>query len=543
MRVSREMPSHRRHHRVNTPIDITINDHLYSVSDWSLGGFKIDNWDDESVNDGDELECNFSLPFQGFFLAFNNQIRVIRRKENTLATKFIDIDERKTELLEHFIEELVRGNMTPVGDTLLRIDTPVTPVSVEPDHNPRDDLPLKRWPIKLILISSLYTFAGIVLLLYILFTLWVNFLSLQVETGVVVAPLEAVMSPADGKIAEVTVKLNQTMMKGEPIINIDNPKILEEIEHAKINIDRSKLLLERFHHEKEVALDKLQDYHGYSILKLQQMELHVETLRKQERMAHIQDGRLEHLFEIGHVSKRDADMAATDHAHLKREVLTAVNLLNEQNRNIQSLEKGRFYSGDRFELDVNELAFNIKQIKKNINMDTQELLALNQHKASLNLYAPANGRLVELFKHSGSTTKRGETIAVFERDEQRKVEVFLTQEEVLEVKMSQAARVYFTSIDITVNAKVTAIDRSYNAVDSNTNKYTWHDGRERNSKVTLQFVDLNTLPSQKKITPGLPAVVTFPNVGVGMIGDFLRSFKIQLMRPEKLSADSHAPTI
>ena len=543
MKVTRELPSHRRHHRVSTPIDITINDELYSVSDWSLGGFKIDNWNDESVNDGDELECNFSLPFQGFFLAFNNQIRVIRRKENTLATKFIDIDERKTELLEHFIEELVRGNMTPVGDTLLRIDTPVTPVSVEPDHNPRNELPLSRWPIKLILISSLYTFAGIVLLLYILFTLWVNFLSLQVETGVVIAPIQAVVSPADGKISQVVAELNQPMIKGDQLINLNNPNIQEEIERAKIKIDRSKLLLERFIHDKEVALDKLQDYQGYSLLKLKQMELHVETLRKQERMAHIQDVRLEHLFRVGHASKRDADMAAADHAQFKREVLTAVNLLNEQNRNIQSLEKGRFYSGDRFELDVNELAFNIKEIKKNIQMDSQELQALYQHENSLNLFAPANGRLVELFKHSGSTIKQGETIAVFERDEQRQIEVFLTQEEVLEVKMSQPARVFFTSLDITVNAKVSAIDRSYNSVDSLTNRYTWHDGRERNSKVTLQFVDLNTLPSQKKITPGLPAVVTFPNVGVGMIGDFLRSFKIQLKSPEKLREVNNGTTI
>ena len=532
MKISRETPSHRRHHRVSSPIDITIKDHLYSVSDWSLGGFKIDNWDDESVNDGDELECNFSLPFQGFFLAFNVHIKVIRRFENTLATKFIDIDERKTELLEHFIEELVRGNMTPVGDTILRIDSPVTPVSYEPDHNPKEDLPIRRWPLKLILITSLYTFAGIVLLLYILFTLWVNFLSLQVETGVVIAPLEAVVSPADGKIVDVAVKLNQPLKKGDPFINIDNPKIQEQIEQAKIKIDRSKVQLERLRHEKEVAMDKLKDYQGYSILKLKKMELHVETLRKQERMAHIQDDRMKHLFQKGHASKLDSDQAAGTHAQLKREVLTAVNDLNEQNRSQRSLEKGRFYSGDKFELDINELSYNIEEVKKNIHMDTQELFVLYRHKASLNLYAPTNGRLVELFKHPGSTTKRGETIAVFERDEQRMIEVFLTQQEVLEVKMNQLARVYFTSLDIAVNAKVTSIDRSYNSVDSLTNRFTWKDGRERNSKVTLKFVDLNTLSSQKKIKSGLPAVVTFPNVGVGVIGDLFRSFKIQLKQPE-----------
>ena len=543
MKISREAPSHRRHHRVSTPIDITISDQHYTVSDWSLGGFKIDNWSDESVNDGDELDCNFSMPFQGFFLAFNNHILVIRRSNNTLATKFVDMDERKTELMEHFIEELVRGNMTPVADTILRIDSPVTPVSFEPDHNPRAELPIKRWPLKLILISSLYTFAGIVLLLYILFTLWVNFLSLQVETGVVIAPLESVVSPADGKISEVATQLNQAMTKGQALINIDNPKIQEEIERAQIKIDRGKLQLEKLHMQKEVAMDKLNDYQGYSDLKLKKMKLHVETLRKQERMAHIQDNRIQHLFKEGYASKRESDEAAAEHARFKRDVLTAVNDLNEQHRSQRSLKKGRFYSGDRFELDINELSVNIAQVKKDIHMDTGELFALYRHRSSLNVYAPTNGRLVELFKHPGSTTKRGETIAVFERDEQRQIEVFLTQQEVLEVKLNQAARVYFTSLDIALNAKVIDIDRSYNSVDSLTNRFTWHDGRERNSKVTLEFVDLNTQVIQEKIKTGLPAVVTFPNVGVGMIGDFIRSFKIQLQRPEKLGEEKNASTI
>ena len=543
VKISREVPSHRRHHRVSTPIDITIKDHLYSVSDWSLGGFKIDNWDDASVNDGDELECNFSLPFQGFFLAFNVHIKVIRRFKNTLATKFIDIDERKTELLEHFIEELVRGNMTPVGDTILRIDSPVTPVSYEPDHNPTSDLPVRRWPLKLILVTTLYTFAGIVLLLYILFTLWVNFLSLQVETGVVIAPLEAVVSTADGKIAEVASSLNQPILQGEPLINIHNPKIQQQIEQAKINIDRSKLLLERLRHEKDVAQAKLKDYQGYSLLKLKKMELHVQTLRKQERMAHVHDDRIQLLFAQGHASKRASDQAADEHVQLKREVLSAVNELNEQHLSKNSLAEGRFYSGERFELDVNELTVNIEQVKRHINMDTQELFVLYRHKGNLNLYAPSDGRLVELFKHKGSATKRGETIAVFERDEPRLIEVFLTQEEVLEVKMNQLARVYFTSLDLTVNARVSSIDRSYNSVDSLTNRFTWHDGRERNSKVTLRFVDLNTLASQVKITSGLPAVVTFPNVGVGMIGDIIRSFKIQLKQPETLIEPKNGSTI
>mgnify|MGYP002700094761 CR=1 FL=1 len=543
MKISREKPSQRRHHRVNTPIDVTINEQLYNVSDWSLGGFKIEGWGDESLEPGDEFECHFSLPFQGFFVAFHVKLIAIRSDSGILAAKFISLDERQTELLEHFIEELVRGNMTSVGDTILRIDSPVTPVSTEPDPNPKGEVPIKRWPTKLIAMTTMYVCVGIILFSYIFFTLWSNFLSLEVETGVVTAPIEAVVSSTDGKIRKVSASINQMIPQGSALVFIENPAIEEKLERAKIKISRNKLLLERLRQEREVAIEQMVDYHGYSKLKFEKLELHVETLRKQERMAHLQDNRIQELFYYGHASKRDVDVAAAEHASLKREVLSAVNDLNGQSRTMESLKNGRYYSGNKFEFDMNNLNVKIEQIKQNITMDTQELLALYEHKEDLNLYAPSNGRLVELLKHPGSATRRGETIAVFERDEQRKLEAFLTQEEVLSIRLNQMARVYFTSLDIAVDAIVTAIDRSYNSVDSLDTSFTWHDNTKRNSKVTLNFVGLESNLEREKIKAGIPAVVNFPNVNVGTLGDFIRSFKTQTRSPQPSSRGLHAPTI
>jgi len=543
MKISREKPSQRRHHRVSTPIDVTINDELYNVSDWSLGGFKIDDWSDESLESGDEFECNFSLPFQGFFVAFHVNLIAIRAGSGILSAKFISLNDRQTELLEHFIEELVRGNMTSVGDTILRIDSPVTPISTKPDPNPKGEVPIKRWPIKLITMTSMYVCVGLVLFSYIFFTLWSNFLSLEVETGVVTAPLEAVVSSTDGKIRKVSASINQMIPQGSALVFIENPAIEENLERAKIKISRNKLLLERLRQEREVAIEQMVDYHGYSKLKFEKLELHVETLRKQERMAHLQDNRIQELFYYGHASKRDVDVAAAEHASLKRKVLSAVNDLNGQSRTMESLKNGRYFTGDKFEFDMNNLNVKIEEIKQNITMDTQELLALYEHKEDLNLYAPTNGRLVELLKHPGSATRRGETIAVFERDEQRKLEVFLTQEEVLSIRLNQMARVYFTSLDMAVDAIVTEIDRAYNSVDSLDTSFTWHDNTKRNSKVTLNFVGLESNQNREKIKAGMPAVVNFPNVNVGTLGDFIRSFKIQTRSPQSSSGGLHAPTI
>jgi len=542
MKISRERPSQRRHHRVNTPIDIVIDGEQYNVSDWSLGGFKIDTWKDNGLIPGDEFECNFSLPFQGFFVAFNIKLLTIRADSGVLAAKFIDLNERQTELLEHFVEELLRGNMTSVGDTILRIDSPVTPVSTKPDPNPKGEIPIKRWPAKLLIMTSVYGCVGVLLFTYILFTLWANFLSLEVETGVVTAPIEAVVSSTDGKIRNVSVNINQIMPQGAPLITIESPVIEESLERARIKVSRNKLLLERLRQEREVSLAQMKDLQGYSNLKYEKLELHVDTLRKEERMAHLQDDRMLELFYQGFASKRDSDVAAAEHASIKRQVLSAVNELNEQSRALKSLDHGRYYSGNKFEIDMNNLNAEIEQVKNNITMDTQELLALYEHKEDLNLFAPTKGRLVELLKHPGSATKRGETIAIFERDEQRKLEVFLTQQEVLAITIHQVARVYFTSIDMTVNAIVIKIDRAYNSIDSLDTRFTWHDNRERNARVTLNFLGLDTQDIRSKITAGLPAVVNFPNAQMGILGDFIRSFKVQSKLPYK-QGKNYGPTI
>lgn len=541
MKISREKPSQRRHHRVSTPIDITINDQLYNVSDWSLGGFKIEDFNDDNLEPGDEFECHFSLPFQGFFVAFHVNLTAIRADSGVLAAKFVSLSERQTELLEHFIEELVRGNMTSVGDTILRIDSPVTPVSTEPDPNPKGEVPIKRWPTKLIAMTCMYASVGVILFTYIFFTLWSNFLSLEVETGVVTASIESVLSPTDGKIRRVSSGVNQLVSKGSALIKIENPAIEESLERAKIKISRNKLLLERLRQEREVAIEQMEDYHGYSKLKYKKLELHVETLRKQERMAHLQDNRIQELFYYGYASKRDSDIAAAEHASLKREVLSAVNDLNEQNRAMESLKNGRYYTDEKFEIDMNNLNVKIDQVKQNITMDTQELLALYEHKEDLHLYAPSDGKIVELLKQPGSATKRGETIAVFERNEQRKLEVFLTQEEVLSIQINQNARVYFTSIVMSVDAIVTEIDRSYDSVDTDATSFTWHDNTKRNSKVTLSFVGLEGNRHKHRVKAGLPAVVNFPSVSVGTLGDFFRSLKLQFMAPQVAAKQTIIP--
>jgi len=173
MKITREKPCQRRHHRVSTPLELQIQGGVYSAIDWSLGGFRIAGWTGDSLCEGSEIACYFKLPFQGFDIAFNLSVQIVHvdEKLGQMAAQFVNLSDRQTELMSHFIEDLIRGAMSPVEDTILRIDSPVTPVSTNPDPSPSDQVPIKRWPTKLIVMSTLYVALRCFFILFLFFTL------------------------------------------------------------------------------------------------------------------------------------------------------------------------------------------------------------------------------------------------------------------------------------------------------------------------------------------------------------------------------------
>ena len=127
--------------------------------------------------------------------------------------------------MTYFIEELVRGSMTSVDDTILRIDSPITPVSTKPDPSPADELPKSRWSLKLITMTAIYLSGGMSLLVYIVFTIYANYFSLEVDSGVVTAPIEKIVSTTDGQITKVSIDMNELVVKGRKMITIEDAKV------------------------------------------------------------------------------------------------------------------------------------------------------------------------------------------------------------------------------------------------------------------------------------------------------------------------------
>ena len=527
MKITREKPCHRRHHRVKTPLCLRIDGVEYSATDWSLGGFRLENWLREDLLPGDSLKCNFKLPFQGFDIAFDVEAIVVRRcvESNELAAQFTELSDRQIELLSHFIEELIRGSMTPVADTILRIDSPVTPVSTQPDPSPRQELPAKRWPIRLVVMSGLYFSLGMALFLFILFTLYANFMSLEVDSGVVVAPIERILSTTDGRISRVSVGTDYFVAAGTSLITIEDARVEQQISVAQINIERNRALLNAKREELAIEREKISDYRRFVRHEIAETNTRIRTWKKQKNLAAKDVARHTQLVEQDLVSRHELEKYVRSYNLVINDLELAVIALKKLQETIEVLENGHYFTGDRMEGNVKQLRTEVDRLKQEVTFDTQELVALYQRRERLTVNAPTSGRVLEFLKSSGSSTRRGETIALFERDDQRVIEVYLTQQEVLSVRLHQSARAYFPAIDSAADAQVVKIDRSAGFLDEEKARYNRNAGNDRTAKVTLAFSSLSNDLLRQQFKPGLPAIVLFPNIGTGKIGDWIRSFR------------------
>lgn len=527
MKITREKASQRRHHRVQTPLSIRVDNTKYKAADWGLGGFRLENWGRNDLTPGMEVEYHFQLPFQGFEITFQGIAKVIsvNQELKQISAQFSDLSERQQELLSHFIEELVRGAMTPVADTILRIDSPVTPVSTDPDSSPETEVPVSRWKTKTIVMYGLYFSAGVALFLYISFTLYANFFSLEVESGVVSAPIERVFSTTDGRIEKVAVTLDTLVPQGTALIQIQDAKVEEQIALAQIRIERDRALLETRREELAIEQDKLIDYHQFVEKNVKQAQIVVESLTVQHRLAQKDVLRHSKLIQSGAVSKKHLDVAIRLKTALSAELNLAKVNLDKQKYNLKTVSNGRYFTGGHFEGRVKEIRAEVNRLKQEVTHTTQELLALYQRRESLTVHASSPGRIVQVIKSNGSSTKRGETIALFERDEQRIVDVYLTQDEVIGVELFQPARIFFPSLDSLVAGKVIAIDRTEGFLHERESRYSWRSNEERTAKVTLAFTELSKEQIRQQYKPGLPAIIVFPSLATGTFGDFIRSFK------------------
>jgi multidrug resistance efflux pump len=516
VKVKRERPDQRRHHRVTAPLFVGVDGARIRATDWSLGGLRLDGFPGELPAAGTEKQFHLTLPFQGFDVSFDIKAEVVRivDETKTVAVRYTEIGERERELMQHFIEELVRGSMSEVEDTIQRIDLPVTPAKLEPDaKNIPANMPVRRWPVKTIVMTSIYGLLGVVIFGYAGLLGYTNFFRMEIQTAVIAAPVEKVTAQTDGQVVWAKVKPGDEVKSGDVVVQVVDNQLEREIEIADVEVQERKAQLSFLKRRQLDELDKLRGFATVEMKNVKQSKIELDGLQEQLTVAEEAFARLKMLDAKGLVTESRLDEARKQVMLLKSQIESRrVELSSRVDLADQNIGK-RLYNGVNIVGDASEIEDKVHLAENQIKLAEQRAKSYVKQRERAAVTAPFDGTVLDLPRNDKGSVRKGDTIAIIEQRRDRHVTAFLNQDEILKVGLGDEALLYVPALGETLKGKVKSIDRTSGFLTEQAERqlpgYQWRGAHDRSAKITIEFSEPEKVRDGEKYRSGLPVVVVF----------------------------------
>lgn len=509
MRVVRERPCQRRHHRVTAPLHVQMGDDQarHSSTDWSLGGLRLDGVSSDILAVGTEMRLNLILPFQGFDIGFDLHARVIRTdpERRTIVFQFTDVPERSRDLMSHFIEDLIRGQMGTVEDAICRIDIPVTPISTQPDPNPTSEAPVSRWPLKTMVMSCFYLLLGAAVLGYGFVLTYSAVMRLEIQSAVVSVPVQTLRMPVDGVLRKVHHSLGDFVERGAVVAEIEDPRLAAQIMAAEADVKQARADYARAQERFRIEAERLKLYQTINKTDLDVARARLDARRVALSAADANIARIATLHEKGFSNDKALEEARSRQLRAAAQV-REMELAVEQATIMHSASQKRHYNHKEFVVDLDMLALDLDEAHGKLIRAREKLDLLKQTRAAQVIRAPFDGLVVSVPTNAGLTVSKDEAVLALEEDVTPTVTAFLDQEEVLRVGMNDDATVFIPALGRHLDAIVVGINRKSGHLDPNSSQYTWKSNGERTASVSLLLTEADR---PQDVRAGLPAVVIF----------------------------------
>jgi HlyD family secretion protein len=509
MKIVRERPSEKRYHQVTAPLVVTLPwGERQTSTQWSLGGLFLKGVSGELPQAGDTLSLTLELPFQGFDISFEVSATVTKVEPDVgaLGVEFVELTERAHDLLVHFIDDLVRGKMATVEDTICRIDVPVTPISTKPDPEPGDS-DKRRWPIKTIIASTFYIVFGIGVFAYLGILVYSLTMRLEVKSAVVSTPVASIKMPVDGKLIPVRLENGLTVRRGDIIAQIENTTLIADVDEKRIALQESRDLLARAEEKFRIQTSRMKLYKVVKKTDRQIAVAEVETAKEALAAADNAFERASKLRAKGLVNEEKFDYAKKSQAEAEARLRKAEYQL-ERASTLDAVSDRVFFNNKEFVADLDMLALDVDEASAKVNAAFASLEQAERAVKQLVIEAPFDGRIKSVLQSGNVKLVRNEPVLTVEKTSSPTILAYLTQDEVLSIGINDSAKVFIPGLDSHIQATVTKIDRSSAFVDSGTSRYEWNDRTERTALVSLKLESV--AQRHDDISAGLPAVVIFP---------------------------------
>lgn len=509
MKIEREKPCQRRHHRLTAPLLVRFDDRKQVMaSDWSLGGIGLSWTDSKLPKVGDEFEFTLTIAFQGYNISFDARTKVVRVSGDgkIVGFEFVNLSERSSDLLNYFSEDLIRGKMGTIEDSICRIDVPVTPISTEPSKNHITETPLQRLPIKTILMSTMYICLGLFVFSYLGILIYSNVMKLEIPSSVVSTELKTLKMPVDGIIRPINFEVGAYVEQGESLAIIEDYKLENDINNAKANIEVAQKSIWRMEQKVKIEEERLKLYQLVSETDKNIAKARLVALQEALKAADAHFVRISELNKSGNVTNSQFESAKNNQAKAAAAVSEAEYIL-QKNSAMETASDRRHYNHKEFVTDLDMLSVDLEMVYSQLELEIKKLEQLEERKNKLVLRAPFDGRVMNLYQTAYNRVGQDDPVLLLEKANDISVTSYLTQKEILSVGLYDQAKVFIPALNKHIPAKITRIDRHSLYLNKEATNYTWRNDDERTASVILKLEVSKDIAEY--ITAGLPVVTIF----------------------------------
>ncbi len=498
----------RKHYRITTPLLVNVDGKTYKTKDWSIGGLSLTNFHHE-VNQGDILDLKVLIKFQDFNISFDAKSKVIGNKDNKLHLKFEDLSDRSKNILQFFSQSIISGQMVDIEDTIKRIDIPINFQEENIDEQKNKRPPFLRLPLKTMFFTTFYLTLGLLLFIYIALVVYSNFVHMKIESAVVSAPIENIVSPFDGVLSQVYVGKDAILKPQEPLVSIKDHELEKLFELEKSNQEQFKAELDLQNKNLAAERGELKIYADVGTEKIKELKANLNDWLVRNKNADLQYQRMVALYAKHYISKAELDKSETEHTTIMNQVKEATHQLEAQEGAMAAIKTGHYYSFDKVQSDVPQIEAMVEQAERNLSASQDRIEALEKQIAERTLKSPFDGQVIDVFKSQGNTISRGDFLMLIERNEPRVIKAYLTQDEVVEVQMGSEVTVYIPSLRKRFAGTVVQIDRTDGFIDEVNSIYKPRTVNDRSALVTIALKNFDMYESRKILNPGTPSIVYF----------------------------------
>ncbi len=497
-------PSTALHLQTSIPLKVQVGAKVFATKSWSLSGFRLINFHAKQT---ELIGKTFPATLQVHFRDFNISIDTVAVvKEYSLETQELEAEfkvlkEEHKELLRYFIQSIVSGEMASIDNIIRRVDMPV--------ESPTIKIPTAEASAKtgIISMSSLYWLAGLLLLGYLLFSLYSSSYRMEISSAVVSRKVLTVQSSVNGTITKLGIKAGETVQAGAVLASI-MPAPLENIADTPDNSAQSyESSIQEVQELLTIQDKKLSTYHKEAQADTQQAMISYEAAKNRLTLAQGNVDRMQKLFTQGIISAMTFKKHQEELLKNQEDVAIAKIELSKKQDVLDNVNNGYLYNGKNLDNEREKLLakLNNLQHKQQLAQGNAEN-TIKPLPGTASIKSPVNGILKEWLVDESQYLHSGQNVAkLIDTSENQYIEAFLTQEEVGWVGLNAAAVAYIPAIDRSLPVYVSYLDRTNGFFEEVNNRFDWRNPEEKTAKVKLEF----TAPPSEEVTAGLPVIINF----------------------------------